>query len=290
MTTVMRVLDIRATLGEGPVWCPRDQVLYWVDILSQTVNRFDPGSGANRVWRVPDLVGSMALREGGGAILALRHGFAFLNFETGNVKPAAAPDDIGADMRFNDGKCDRRGRFFAGTMHNPETAALGKLYRLDADGTLQVVEDGIVTSNGLGWSPDDAVFYYTDTMAHAIHAYDYDVEAGTLSNRRLFAEVPHDAGRPDGLTVDSQGYVWGTHWEGWRVTRYAPDGAVDKVIDMPVARPTSCGFGGRDLSTLYITSAAMDGIFPVGEREPQAGSIFAVPCEVAGLPEPRFAG
>ncbi len=290
MTTVMRVLDIRATLGEGPVWCPRDQVLYWVDILSQTVNRFDPGSGANRVWRVPDLIGSMSLREGGGAILALRHGFAFLNFDTGNVKPAAAPDGLGPDMRFNDGKCDRRGRFFAGTMHNPETAPHGRLYRLDADGALSVVEDGITTSNGMGWSPDDTVFYYTDTMSQAIHAYDYDIETGSLSNRRLFAAVPPDAGRPDGLTVDGEGYVWSAHWEGWRVTRYAPDGSVDKVVEMPVARPTNCSFGGRDLSTLYVTSAAMDGIFPADEREPQAGSIFAIPCEVAGLPEPRFAG
>lgn len=290
MTTVMRVLDIRATLGEGPIWCPRDQVLYWVDILSRTVNRFDPDTGANKVWQVPDLVSAMVLREDGGAVVALRHGFAFLNFETGHVKPAAAPDGMTEDERFNDGKCDRRGRLFAGTMHNPETAGLGKLYRLEADGGLHMVEDGIVTSNGLGWSPDDTVFYFTDTKAHAIHAYDYDIETGNIANRRLFAEVPKETGRPDGLTVDAEGYVWSAHWEGWRLTRYAPDGGIDMVVEMPVARPTSCGFGGRDLSTLYVTSAAMDGIFPVDEREPAAGSIFAIPCDVPGLPEPRFAG
>jgi len=290
MTAVMCVLNIRATLGEGPVWCPEEQALYWVDILSRTVNRFDPETGANRVWHVPDLVGCMALRDSGGAILALRHGLVALDFDTGAVSPVAEPAGLTDEVRFNDGKCDRRGRFFAGTMHNPETAGQGHLYRFDPEGSLHTVEEGITTSNGLGWSPDDTVFYYTDTMQHAIHAYDYDIETGAISNRRVFAEVPDETGRPDGLTVDSAGYVWGTHWEGWRVTRYAPDGSVDKVVEVPVARPTSCNFGGRDLSTLYVTSAAMDGIFPKDPGEPLAGGIFAIPCDVPGLPEPRFAG
>ena len=290
MTAVMCVLNIRATLGEGPVWCPVEQALYWVDILSKTVNRFDPETGANRVWHVPDLVGCMALRESGGAILALRHGLAVLDFETGEVSPVAEPGGLTDDVRFNDGKCDRRGRFFAGTMHNPETEGQGHLYHYDPDGSLHQVERGITTSNGLGWSPDNTVFYYTDTMQRAIHAYDYDIDTGTISNRRLFAAVPDESGRPDGLTVDSAGYVWGTHWEGWRVTRYAPDGSIDKMVEVPVARPTSCNFGGRDLSTLYVTSAAMDGIFPKDPREPLAGGIFAIPCDDPGLPEPRFAG
>ena len=291
MDGVRVALDAKARLGEGPVWCPREQALYFVDSLEPAVKRFDPAAGAVRSWPVPDLVGSLALREGGGLVVALRRGFHTLDLATGAVAPIHLPEEP-EDTRFNDGKCDRRGRFWAGTMHyvGLPRQPKGALYRMDVDGRVTRMVDGIRTANGLGWSPDDRLMYYTDTRTNRIDVFDFDIATGSLANRRVFAEVPQDSGFPDGLTVDAQGFVWSAKWDGARIVRYAPDGRIDRVVAVPVPRPTSLSFGGADLGTLYVTSAR-DGLDDAAlVRHPLSGAVFALELGIRGLPEPRFGG
>jgi L-arabinonolactonase len=286
------VLEARAALGEGPVWCPAEGALYWVDSMAPSLNRFDPETGARRCWIVPDLIGSFALRRNGGALLALRHGLAALDFESGAVRHLKDLAAAERDNRFNDGKCDRRGRFWAGTMHfaGLPRAARGRLYRFEPDLSHAVRETGIRTSNGIGWSPDDRTMYYTDTRVSRIHAYDYDIETGENTGRRDFVVVPEETGYPDGLTVDSAGYVWSANWGGGRIVRYAPDGEIDRVVATPVSRPTSLTMGGPDLRTLFITSAREGLSAAALAGEALAGGIFALDVDVPGLPEARFAG
>ncbi|MFN2150563.1 MAG: SMP-30/gluconolactonase/LRE family protein, partial [Anaerolineales bacterium] len=191
--------------------------------------------------------------------------------------------------RFNDGKCDRSGRFWAGTMDEGNPNTRGALYRLDPSGDCQIMQAGIGISNGLGWSPDNRIMYYTDSIKHQIYAYDFDLQSGTIRNRRVFAETPQEY-VPDGLAVDAEGHIWSAKWDGWKVVRYAPDGSVDSEIELPVQRPTSCTFGGPELKHLYITSAR-DGLTAQElARQPEAGNILVLETSTHGLPEPRFGG
>lgn len=276
-------------LGEGPLWIPEEQALYWVDIQAPALQRWRPECGAYQRWPLPNEIGSFALRRNGGALVALRTGFAFLDLETANLTPLLDPEADRPYTRFNDGKCDRRGRFWAGTMDEAIPNTRGSLYRLDPSGKCQAIQAGIGISNGLGWSPDNRIMYYTDSVKHQIYAYDFDLESGAIWNRRVFAETP-EAYVPDGLTVDAEGYIWSAKWDGWKVVRYAPDGSVDLEIQLPVQRPTSCMFGGPELNHLYITSARVDLTAEELARQPQAGSVFVVETPTQGLPEPRFAG
>jgi sugar lactone lactonase YvrE len=291
MAGVRVALDAKAVLGEGPVWCPREAALYWVDSLAPAVKRFEPATGAAKTWPVPDLIGSFALRESGGLVVALRRGFYTLDLETGATAPVHLPEKP-EDTRFNDGKCDRAGRFWAGTMHyqGMPREPKGALYRMDIDRRVTRMERGIRTANGLGWSPDDRRMYYTDTRTNRIDVFDFDIATGAIANRRPFVHVPHDSGLPDGLTVDSEGYVWSAKWDGARVVRYAPDGRIDRVVAMPVPRPTSVSFGGPDLATLFVTSAREGLDAAALARAPHSGAVFAFEPGVQGLPEPRFGG
>ncbi|HBY07038.1 MAG TPA: gluconolactonase [Chloroflexi bacterium] len=276
-------------LGEGPVWVPEEQALYWIDIQRPALQRWHPQSAEYRFWQLPSEIGSFALRKQGGAVLALRTGFAYLDLETAAITPLADPEADLPFTRFNDGKCDRRGRFWAGTMDEEIPNTRGALYRLDPGGAYLTMQEGIGISNGLGWSPDNRTMYYTDSIKHQIYAYDFDLESGTIRNRRVFAETP-EAYVPDGLAVDAEGYIWSAKWDGWKVVRYAPDGSVDLEVPLPVQRPTSCAFGGPDLKHLYITSARVDLSAKELAEQPQAGSIFVVKTTTQGLPEPRFQG
>lgn len=292
MTGLRVALDIGARLGEGPVWCPREQALYFVDSMAPELLRWHPASGGIARWPLPDLIGSFALREGGGAVLALRHGLFTLDLAGGATERVV---DLAADNpenRFNDGKCDRHGRFWAGTMHfaGLPREPKGFLYRFEADFRHFRRESGIRTSNGIGWSPDNRIMYYTDTRVGRIYAYDYDLATGENANRRDFAVVDEATGRPDGLTVDAEGCVWSANWGGARVLRYRPDGTIDRVVETPVRQPTSVMIGGPDLKTLYITSS-WDGLDESARAaQPLAGHVFALEIDVPGLPEPRFAG
>ncbi len=292
MSDLRVALDIGVRLGEGPVWCPREQALYFVDSMAPELLCWHPDTGALTRWLLPDLIGSFALREGGGAVLALRHGLFTFDFESGAAEQVVDLAAENPENRFNDGKCDRRGRFWAGTMHfaGLPRRPKGYLYRFEADFTHARRESGIRTSNGIGWSPDNRTMYYTDTRVGRIYAYDYDPAAGENSDRRDFAVVDEATGRPDGLTVDSEGGVWSANWGGGRVLRYRPDGTIDRVVETPVERPTSLTIGGPELKTLYITSA-WDGLDDEARaQQPLAGHVFALDLDIPGLPEPRFAG
>ena len=276
-------------LGEGPIWVPEEQALYWVDILRPALQRWHPESGSYQIWEMPTDIGCFALRSQAGAVLGLRTGFAFLDFTNGEVFSLRGPEADQPYTRFNDGKCDRRGRFWAGTEDEGEPKNRAALYRLDPGGEYCQIKTGIGTSNGLGWSPDNRVMYYTDSAKHTIWAYDFDLERGRITNERVFAQTPQ-AYVPDGLTVDVDGFVWSAKWDGWKVVRYAPDGSVDLEVQLPVQRPTSCMFGGSELRNLYITSASTGLNESELADQPQAGSIFILEGVAQGLPEPRFAG
>jgi L-arabinonolactonase len=222
MSEIRCVASPRATVGEGPVWDDRRRLLWWVDIKSPRLFRFDPGTGENRAWPMPERIGCVALRENGGLIGAFVTGFKWIDPESGAVAPILDPEPDKPGNRFNDGKCDRRGRLFAGTMDNEEVACTGTLYRLDPDLSVHAVASDVHLSNGIGWSPDDRLMYHTDTLRHVIWVYDFDRETGEIDDRRAFAEVPEDTGSPDGLCVDAEGGVWSAHWGGWRLTRYRP--------------------------------------------------------------------
>jgi L-arabinonolactonase len=290
MMDVRCVLAAGAVLGEGALWDVTEQALYWVDIKGRRVHRFDPRSGGDEQWPVPEDVGSLALRTAGGLVLALRSGFQFFDPATSRITRVAAPEPDRPENRFNDGKPDRQGRFWAGSMHDPETAPTGALYRFDADLGCRRMIDGIVCSNALCWSPDGRTMYHADTLARVVWAWDFDPDRGEIANRRTFRQVPQDEGAPDGATVDAEGCVWIAHWNGWRVTRYDPTGRIVRVVRLPVQRPTCPAFGGADLDVLYVTSASIGLSAEERTRQPWAGGILAFDPGIRGLPEARFAG
>ena len=290
MTDVGCVLDARSLLGEGTLWDPQARVLYWVDIKRREIHRFDPASGRDEQWSTPQDVGSLAVRAKGGLVVAMKTGFHFFDPRTAKFTPVFDPEHHLPGNRFNDGKPDRQGRFWAGTMDDAEKLPSGGLYRLDTNLACTRAVDGIICSNALCWSPDSRTLYFADSCRHTIWAWDFDADAGEISNRRVFVEVPPSEGDPDGATVDAEGGVWVAHWGGWRVTRYDPDGRVERVVTMPVQKPTCPMFGGPELDVIYVTSASIQLSPDELRRQPQAGGIFAFEPGVKGLPEAYFAG
>ncbi len=286
------VLHIGATVGESPVWSTREQALYWVDILGQRIHRFHPDSGANETFDLPQEVTCVALRERGGLVITLRQSFALYDPATGQLDTLMAPERDKPADRFNDGKVDRQGRFWAGTMDDVHwDAPAGSLYRLDRDRRLTRVQGDVACANGLGWSPDDGTFYFGESFRYAIFAYDFDPDTGAASNRRVFAAIDHSAGAfPDGLTVDAEGGVWSVHNAVGRVVRYDPAGAITMVLELPVPQPTSCMFGGPALDTLYVTTSRQNLTPEQLARAPLSGSLFAVRPGFVGSAEPSFAG
>lgn len=287
MDNLELVLDLQNKLGEGPLWNAAEGVLYWVDILDHCFYRYDPVSGEHRRYNVGMAVGTVVVRESGGFVLAMQDGFYFYDDKTGVKTFIAGPDRDKPDTRFNDGAVDRQGRFWAGTMNSRGDAAL---YRLDPDLSVHLMQSGIFTSNGIGWSPDNRTMYYTDSRPRTIWAYDFDTASGAISNRRVFAQVEDGDAVPDGLTVDSDGYIWSAHWNGWKIRRYAPDGTIERDIPMPVQRPTSVMFGGRNLDEIYITSSRNGFSEEALKNQPHAGGLFRMKVHVQGLPEPTFKG
>lgn len=288
--SVELALDAQDFLGEGPIWSPKDESLYWVDIKRPAIRRWSPSTGEQQVWMMPSDIGSMALRAQGGMIVALRTGLAFLDMESGDVTPICDPEAFVATNRFNDGKCDRQGRFWAGTMDDAGVEYTGALYRIDTDLTCHKMVSDVCCSNGLGWSPDGLTMYYSDTWTYRIDQFDFDPETGEISNRRPFAEVPPGEGAPDGLVVDADGGLWSARWEGGRVVHYASDGSVDHVIKMPVASPTSFTFGGPDLKDLYLTSAQFGQTAEQLAAAPWAGGLFRIRVDIGGQGDMEFAG
>lgn len=286
------LVDVKTILGEGPVWDVQEQRLYWIDSFGCKVFRCTADGREIRAWDVPDKIGSMALREQGGAVIALASGFHFLDFHTGATQLVVDPETDKPHTRLNDGKVDRRGRFVAGSMDVTEDAPLGTLYRLDPDLSLHTLDDGIICSNGPCWSPDGRTFYFADSWSGEIWAYDYDLDKGTVSNRRTFAKIQTaTCGAADGSTVDAQGYLWNAQVYDGLLYRYAPDGTVDRVIEMPVKKITSVNFGGPNMDILFVTSMAKAPLPRFPEDGILRGSLFAIhDLGVRGIPEPRFAG
>jgi sugar lactone lactonase YvrE/DNA-binding IclR family transcriptional regulator len=279
-----------ALLGEGPLWSARDGCLLWVDILAPAIHVSDPATGGDRVVATEEMVAALAPRAAGGFVAAARSGLrTFDGAALGRV--LAAPIAEGAPLRLNDGKCDARGRFWVGSLALDSTPDAGALHRLDPDGSARVTQAGLHVPNGLGFSPDGRLLYLADSARRRVDVFDFDLARGAIANRRPFVELAEGEGVPDGLTVDADGGVWIALWDGWRVVRHAPDGRLDRVLHLPVPRPTSCAFGGPDLATLYVTSARVRLSAAQLAEAPLSGSVFALdPGGARGVPEPAFGG
>jgi sugar lactone lactonase YvrE len=286
------LVDVKTVLGEGPLWDVEEERLYWVDSLGCNVFRATADGREVRAWDVPAPIGSMALRRAGGAVVSLQSGFHFLDFKTGDCELIVDPEPDKPNTRLNDGKVDKRGRFVCGSMDMMEEGPNGTLYRLDPDLKLTKLDDGIIVSNGPCWSPDGRIFYFTDTWTGEIWAYDYDLDTGSVSNRRTFTKVDTSrGGAADGSTVDAEGCLWNALVYDGRLVRYAPDGSLDSIIEMPVKKVTSVMFGGPNLDILYVTSMAKPPLPRFPGDGVQRGSLFAIhDLGIRGVPEPRFAG
>ena len=290
MTEVDLVQREQALVGEGPVWLPDERVLLWLDIKGQRLFRHDPATGAARSWSLPDRVGAVIPRTRGGYVLLAKRGVFTSDFPFEALVPECHPDSDLPDNRFNDAKCDPAGRLWAGSMDDNETNASGRLYRFDSLASPVRVRSDVNLSNGLGWSPDGRVMYFVETLRHVIWAHDYDVSTGEAGQPRVFANVPAADGYPDGLCVDADGCVWLAHWGGARVTRFTPQGVVDRVVRLPVPQVASCAFGGAGLDTLYVTTAAVGLDQQALQAAPLSGSLFAFQPGVKGLPVATFRG
>jgi sugar lactone lactonase YvrE len=290
MTRVLEpevAIPAQCQLGEGPVWDPGRGLLWWVDILAGHVHAIDPATGTRTWFGVGDPVGAVGLTRGGGLVLALVDGFALAGGDGQNLTRVAGFTVDRTAIRFNDGKPDPWGNFIAGTMAWDESGnPPGSLYRLSPDGTVTEVFGDVGLSNGLDWTDDRRLFYYSDTTIGRVDVFDCDPGTGVLSGRRPFV----DAAQPDGLALDAEGCLWLAVWGSGEVRRYTPDGRLDTVVRLPAWQVTSAAFGGPDLATLYIT-CAWEGLTPAERAEqPHAGDIFACTPGVPGRPPFLFAG
>jgi L-arabinonolactonase len=289
MTTAIRPLtEINCLLGEGPVWSVAEKALYWIDIESPALHRWYWGASETQTWSLPALVGALAIRERGGLVLALRTGIHTFDLTSGELTFVADPEGELPGTRYNDGTVDPAGRFWIGGMVLTGEPRAAGMYRFSADGVAVKVLSGIGCANGAGFSPDGTVMYHTDSDTRTITRYEFDAATGDIRNPTVF--VSDDDCTPDGLTVDAQGFVWSAKWDGSRIVRYAPDGSIDRVIPVPVQRPTSVTFGGPDLRTLIITTARNDLTPEELETQPLAGRLLVIDdAGVTGLPEPLTA-
>lgn len=285
------VVDVKTILGEGPLWDVGLERLFWIDSFGGVVYRATHDGCEVRAWDVPAKIGSIAIRkDGNGAICSLANGFHALDFKTGDCTLIHDPEPDKPNNRINDGKVDRRGRFVAGSMDTMEEGPNGALYRLDPDFKVTRLDSNIIVSNGPCWSSDDKIFYFADSWSGEIWAYDYDIDTGAVKNRRTFVRLDTSTGgAADGSTVDSEGYLWNAQVYDGKLMRYAPDGKLDKVIDMPVKKVTSVNFGGPNLDILYVTSMAKPPLPRFPGDGVLRGSLFAIHgLGIKGVPEPRF--
>jgi sugar lactone lactonase YvrE len=289
MAQFERVLEIRDRVQESPIWSEDEQKLYWIDWETRRLFRADPTSGPVETWQMPAAIGCLVLRRSGGCMVALDSGFYSFNPADGALACVARTHQGEQGLELNDGKCDRAGRFWAGSMQVPPREPKAALFRLDPDHSCHRMSFGLIIANGIAFSPDDRTLYYADSGTRRIMACDYDILSGTPGEPRIFAEIDRP-GVPDGSTVDARGYLWNAEFNGGRITRYAPDGRVDRRIEVPVQQPTSCIFGGPDYRTLYVTTSRLKLSADQEQRQPLAGSILALDPGVPGLPEPSFAG
>ena len=288
--TLELLLQARAEVGEGPVWDVGRGVLWWVDITAGIVHRYEPRRAVDTPFPVGSAVGSVALRADGSLLLALADRLAVMSADDGQVSDLLGLPASDPSIRCNDGKCDPAGRFWVGRMAFDGSAGQGSLLRVDGDLTITGRFSGLAIPNGLGWSLDGERMYFLDSMWREIREFEYDVASGAMGDGRSLASFPDDRSVPDGMTVDSEGYLWVAKWGGGCVMRLAPDGEVVGRLSLPVSQVTSCTFGGDDLGDLYITSATEDFGPADFAREPLAGGLFRCRPGVRGLPPVPFGG
>jgi sugar lactone lactonase YvrE len=290
MVEVSVVREMHNVLGEAPMWHVAERALYWIDALKPAIHRLD-ADGAITNWPLPCPIGSFVFRRDGGLVGALATGFAKIDLDSGAIDNILHPEPEREGNLLNDGKCDRRGRYWCGSRDAALKEPRAALYRLDAGFACRRMDDGFIVSNGIAFSPDDRVMYFADSRARAVYAYDFDIDEGTIANRRVFVDTRPIGGAPDGATVDSEGYYWCALVHGGAIGRFDPNGRLDRKIELPVLHPTMCTFGGAGLDTLYVTSTTA--LVPEVQRAGQklAGALFAIHgLGVRGLPEPLFAG
>lgn len=282
------VADVKAVLGEGPVWVETEQALYWLDIKGRRMFRLG-SDGAVTEWATPFRIGSIAPRLGGGFIAGTETGFAEIDPDTGLFDPFANPEQDRPGNRFNDGKTDGQGRFWAGTMDDRERKASGALYRLEADLSWVRVEDGYRVTNGPAFDPAAKRMYHTDSARQEIYVFDTSAD-GEIGNKRLFARFGEEDGYPDGMAIDRDGCLWVAFWDGWCLRRLSREGEVLEKAELPVQRPTSCAFGGPDLDRLYVTSARAGLSDEALQMQPCAGGLFLLHTGARGVRQVPFAG
>lgn len=295
MTEVTVISGARDQVGESPVWDDAAQALYWVDIEGRHIRRWDRLRNEAQSWDLPERVGCIALARDGRVIAAMETGIFAVTLAAPPqvaMQRLAAIEHAAPGMRFNDGRCDARGRLWVGTMVMDMSLAspLGALYCLDERGLTGPYVEGLLTPNGLGFSPDGRTLYLSDShpKVQKIWAFDFDAETGQLSRRRLFVDMAPLPGRPDGAAVDAQGHYWICANDAGLVHRFDPDGRLVQSLAVPVSKPSMCAFGGPDLHTLYVTSIVPVQAAPA--EHPFSGALLALEAGVRGLPEPRFAG
>jgi len=284
------VVQHTCALGEGPVWDAKRNVICWIDILRGEIHEYSPEQKTHRTIHVHQMIGSIALCTNGNFIAALQNGFGFIDRTSGEVRIFSDPEENLPNNRFNDGKCDPEGRFWAGTMPLSENEPAGSVYVAGKDLSITKKIEGVTISNGMAWSRDEQIFYYIDTPTLEVVAYDYEKSTGHISNKRIVIKIPKEDGFPDGMTIDNDGMLWIGHWGGWQVARWDPDkGEKLHHIPLPVANVSSCTFGGDDLEDLYITTAKKGLTEDQLQKQPLAGSLFVVRnCGFKGMPAFEF--
>jgi sugar lactone lactonase YvrE len=283
------IVKARNVIGEGPRWNAAEQRLYWVDFIeNQNIHTWDPTTRELRTYGTQTPVTALGFRRSGDLIVATQGRIATFSVATKQLS-SFTPVVEGPSLRLNDGAVDPSGRFWVGSMDSQkQQEPHGALYRFDPDGSVHTMDTGFTVSNGLGWSADRHTFYFIDTFRRVILAYDYSAAAGTIANRRVFARTVEADGYPDGMAVDAEGHVLVAFWGGWKVIRYDPDGKIEREIPFPVANPTACAFGGKDLDELYVTTARL-GLTPEQlAAQPTAGDLFRVQVEFQGQQETPF--
>ncbi|MEZ4995354.1 MAG: SMP-30/gluconolactonase/LRE family protein [Saprospiraceae bacterium] len=289
-TSPRTILSHTSQLGEGPVWDSKRQTIIWVDILNGIIHEYSPTQKQYRTIATPSMVGAVALKPDGNLIAALQNGLAFVDRTSGAISMLHDPESHLPGNRFNDGKCDPGGRFWVGSMSLAEEQGAGNLYMIDNNLTTVLKIPGVSISNGLAWSPDHSTFYYIDTPTREVWAFDYDLQTGNIANKRVVIRIPETEGSPDGMTIDREGMLWIAHWDGWQISRWDPGHGEQLLsIRLPVARVTSCTFGGPDLQHLYITSARVGLTTGQLAQQPLAGSLFVIEnFGYQGLPAHEF--
>ncbi len=285
------VFDVSCTLGEGPVWDEMNKIIYWLDIIKGEIHQFNLQEKKHNNFNVGEMIGCMALRENAGLIAGLKNGIAFINMHRQRIEYIADPEKH-LQNRFNDGKCDAAGRFWAGTMSLSEEGSEGSLYVLETDLSLKRKLQNVSISNGIAWNADNTIMYYINTPTNYVFAFDYNIETGEITNQRVTLDLTHENGYADGMTIDEEGMLWIAFFSGWRVGRYDPGtGKLLQQIELPVSNVTSCTFGGEQLNDLYITTAGKGLSKEDLEKQPHAGKLFVVKdLEIKGTLSKKFKG